>query len=363
MTTKRHILDEVQDHILAGSQHYEKAKSLLAMLYSQFPELGADTDTKSLAAHTDGYPPSLFAWAEWLGKNGPSLRNAVYKGTMKQLSSPASKRVLAWTKSMDTWDEEDVPSDVVCRIQCNAQQFAKGRPPTVFFLWSQRYDVYPIFRVGPIKYEYSASESSKEWGTLLNSGGMITGMVTGTATDPLKSLRRWIDGAFPEPEDTTTVQANELVDQPNRCETIEEWDAMHGALFDSIVGAAPGTKLTDDQKKLLRGTCPLGLDPNASIAIANRKAAARAALSPQLPLFPLLGVVAPPDAWNDPDQLSSHTPQETSESGATIMGQFNATPLTEMVVTEDGLFDSDGLLNSNSIWDNTYVSPPTEEEG
>jgi len=356
MTTKRHILDEVQDHILAGSQHYEKAKSLLAMLYSQFPEIGADTDTKSLAARTDGYPPSLFAWAEWLGKNGPSLRNAVYKGTMKQLSSPASKRVLAWTKSMDTWDEEDVPSDVVCSIKCNAQQFSKGRPPTAFFLWSQRYGVYPIFRVGPIKAEDSASNS-------ISGYGPVTDRVTIDIHDPLESVRRRVDFSVPEPEDTTTVQANELVDQPNRCATIEEWDAMHGALFDSIVGAAPGTKLTDDQKKLLRGTCPLDLDPNASIAIANRKAAARAALSPQLPLFPLLGVVTPPDAWNDPDQLSSHTPQETAESGATTMGQFNETPLTEMVVTEDALFSPDGLLNSNSIWDNTYVSPPTEEEG
>lgn len=113
--------------------------------YAELVEAGAGVGSKvSLSANSG---KSLIAWADWLAENGPSLRQKVWDGTGVNLTPKGLNQTREWRGIMAMWDDDALPADKVMRIPGDGT--AAGRPPMIYFLWPQRFDVYGLFGVGP----------------------------------------------------------------------------------------------------------------------------------------------------------------------------------------------------------------------
>lgn len=92
-------------------------------------------------------PKALVRWIDWLKENGPALRKDVAGGTGCNLSQAAMPHVRQWKEHMEGWEDDQLPADTLMSIQ--AIPSGLGRPPVIFFLWSQRYQLLSQFGVGP----------------------------------------------------------------------------------------------------------------------------------------------------------------------------------------------------------------------
>lgn len=122
------------------------AKANVALTeYADLVEAGQGIGSLSSTSGNSG--KSLIAWAEWLAENGPALRQKVWDGTGVNLTPKGLNQTREWRAVMAMWDDDALPADKVMKIPGNCT--AAGRPPMIYFLWPQRFDVHALFGVGP----------------------------------------------------------------------------------------------------------------------------------------------------------------------------------------------------------------------
>lgn len=256
-------LAQIVQHLAVAQTYLTKAAVLVARYQETISPSGA-----SLARKTNSAIHSLQAWAEHLGENGPTTRGDLHEATGLNLTQSGYNRTQAWAAPMTYMADDALPADAVLRIKGTSD--GVGRPPVIYFLWAQRWDVLTKFGTGPIKptnfeaglhSDVVVPDAHPE-----NRGNLVFPVETDETLD-------WSE---PASDETEWV--------PTHCSTMAEWDELHSALFDAMVGAE--SKPNDEQKQLLRLTVPEGEDANAAIAIAYRNATLRARS--------ITGVIQPP---------------------------------------------------------------------
>lgn len=228
-------------------QHYALAHHHLTKLKETLDEMAVGQGTTP--APSSAPVRCVREWADWLAVNGPSIKGDIQDSTGVRFTERGTKYTVEWVPSMAAEPDDRFPPNALMKI--GSKPDGRGAPPKIFFLWSQRFDVYPKFGVGPSE-----------------------------RPEPIET-----DGAPADdlPWDEVAVD----VDGPMRYATMAEWDQAHGPLFDALVSS--DAKPTDEQKQMLKDTLPEGAEPNASIAIGYRSAVERARQQP------MLGVVQPPE--------------------------------------------------------------------
>lgn len=189
-------------------------------------------------------------WVSWLSEIGPAYRQDIIDGVRKTL--PGNQPVVDWTSIMATWPNDAVPSDTLCKI--NGKSTGQGRPPTIYFLWSQRFDIYGRFGVGP--------ESRPEPQTLLGVIHPPLGPATVPApdTEPLTGepldgfglpANEW-DGYEPDLANDPSPQPEPT--EPTRYATMDEWHERWDQVFDML--AANDAVATAEEKEQMLSTMP-----------------------------------------------------------------------------------------------------------
>lgn len=203
-------------------------------------------------------------WTRWLADNGPALKSTVAEETGVRFTERGTAHTFLWDEDMADESDDAFPPNAIMRMQ--GPNDGRGRPPMIYFLWSQRWDVHPLFGVGPKQTRDSIEAEPSVTPENLGIGYLER------VTQPLALT-----------EEDEAMIADLLT---SRYATMAEWDEAHGPLFDALVSA--DAKPSDEQKAMLKATLPEGEDANAAMAIAYRNAVRRS----QEPST-LLGVVHP----------------------------------------------------------------------
>lgn len=262
MTTHNELMAE-------ATQNYAMAHHYLGKLKVTLDQLSAVQSGIAQASR----PPvrCVREWQDWLAANGPTEKGGIQAATGIKFTERGTPYTVEWTPALaEAVDDRFAPHTL---MKINTKPDGRGAPPKVYFLWSQRFDVHPLFGVGPIK---SDADDLDEQIDRLHGAGAAAALDAAIAS-----------GEIPTSPDTETA-GTDAVSEPEtvRFATIEEWDGYYAPLFDTMVAAE--SKATDAQKQVLRDTLPDGADANAAIAIAYRNATLRSRQGA------LLGVIHPP---------------------------------------------------------------------
>lgn len=122
-------------------------EQLTKMLASYRDTLPAPMVEGPRVAQRRAVPKSMAQWVTWLQSNGPAYRKTIADATGTNLASNVTPHIRKWKPHMEMWGDDAVPQDTLFNIPAPAN--GMGRPPVIYFLWSQRYDVSPKFGVGP----------------------------------------------------------------------------------------------------------------------------------------------------------------------------------------------------------------------
>jgi hypothetical protein len=143
MTDRNHfdVLDEIVLQQAVVQHSLDRLGQLIATYRDLVPTPGENPRTYRKVGIK-----SLDAWTSWLRDNGPALRQTIAEA-VGNLSTSASPHVRKWQEHMEMWADDQISPDTLLSVQ--ATKRGMGRPPMVYFLWSQRYDVRPLFDVGP----------------------------------------------------------------------------------------------------------------------------------------------------------------------------------------------------------------------
>jgi hypothetical protein len=167
--------------------------------------------------------------------------------------------------SMAELVEANYPDDMMMRISVD-NPHGHGRPVDVYFLWSQRFDVKPIYGVGPELPDSKAMLGVVQPDPEYQTGGYVSPEVAA-------EVARSVAGApcvFPDPNGPTVwddLPEPEAEEDPP-IQTMEDWQAEHA---DILSLAAQGMKPTPEQFALLRSTCPEGPQAaNVAVAMAGK---------------------------------------------------------------------------------------------
>lgn len=99
------------------------------------------------AAMTGNVPQCVKVWTNWLAENRPALRQTITEATGIKFTERGTPHTLRW-EDVDGFADSDVPPSTIVRFR--GLGGGKGRGQVVIYaLWSQRYDVLPLFGVGP----------------------------------------------------------------------------------------------------------------------------------------------------------------------------------------------------------------------
>lgn len=187
-------------------------------------------------------------WTRWLAENGPALKQTVAEETGVKFTERGTPHTFLWDEAMADDPDDALPPNVIIRMQGPAAEH-RGRPPMIYFLWSQRFDVHPLFGVGPVRSDdldlgdadsFEEPVPQAQWAQDEQETETLLGVI--------------------QPEPTA----------PERFATMEEWNAAYEPLFDDLV--ASGVQPTEDVKQLLRDTLPEGVDANTTLAVAYQEA-------------------------------------------------------------------------------------------
>ena len=151
----QNMLVEIEQHQALSEKHSAKARTLLA----QYRSIVANGYVNS-ASETQPVPlrpiKSLTRWVNWLKANGPALRKTLVDA-VGPLGGNAVAYTLDWDWSMGFAEDDAFIDDTMLKMTI-APETGKGRPPDVYFLWSQRYDLLDLFGVGPSHPELEATK-------------------------------------------------------------------------------------------------------------------------------------------------------------------------------------------------------------
>src|SRR3990167_9510519 len=218
-------LSKIVQHLAVAQTYLSKA----AVLVAEYQSAAAPTPLGSAVRSTNTTIHSLHMWAEHLAEHGPTTRGDLDAATGLNLTKSGYDRTHAWVRPMTYMAGGSFPDDAVMRIKGPSN--GVGRPPVVYFLWSQRWDVHPLFGVGPVKPENAPAISIPTDGAMRGTAD-LTGLTFDEAQEVIycpsddeipvtvNTLQEMFDG--PEP------------DGPVRYGTMAEWDEAWSGLFDSL---------------------------------------------------------------------------------------------------------------------------------
>lgn len=234
-------LYQLTAQVAALEKKVEQQQRTIDALIASIPQLTQPT----IGAPTNGRNNTggkvYREWVAWLQLNRPAYRQELMESVAKPL--PGNQPVLDWKSVMATWPDSAVPDDTMCKI--NGQSTGMGRPPTIYFLWSQRFDVYDLFGVGPS--ERPAMEATEP--------EVLLGVIHPPVTADTVPLERQ-ETQEPEP-------IEEVVP---RYATMVEWDERWGPLFDTL--AKYDDKPTDEEKQEMILTLPEGSTEPWNVVLA-----------------------------------------------------------------------------------------------
>jgi hypothetical protein len=227
-------LANFRSHQALAISNFQKAEVHLEKFLSMLSSDGPVAPSSSVRC--------VRVWTQWLKENGPAYKSTIHEATGTKFSEHGTPHTIKWDEGV-TSDTLNVPDDMIVRF--TGIRTGRGGAPVIFALWSQRYEVYPKFGVGPV-----LKPQSNE-GTLL--GVIHPPEFAGLPEE------------FPDPDGPTIW--DEMPEQTtDRFANLAEWESAHRDIFDAVVkyGKRPDT----EQLVLLRSTCPEGVDANAAIALA-----------------------------------------------------------------------------------------------
>lgn len=272
-------MNEAAMNALASFQHDQAlsrryAKSADAHLATFLSLVGRGDDR--LAIPTGHRIKCVREFTRWLSENGPALKATIESETGVKFTERGTPHTVHWNDSMAASPDDAYLDHTIMRID-SLSTGAAGRPPVIYFLWSQRFDVRPRFGVGPERPAQSNTVTYSPADVAVTVG-MHEALAESFDQNPPAA---WGETDLPaqsntDPEPKATVA---------RYATLEEWDEAWASTFDALASAE--AKATDAQKEMLRATLPEDADANAAIAIAYRQATQRVQQG-------LLGVVQPP---------------------------------------------------------------------
>jgi hypothetical protein len=199
---------------------------------------------------------SLREWVAWLKRNQPAYRQEIWDATGLNLTAPKSS-ILDWTSDMAYWDDSQMPPDSLCRLRAPAG--GPGAPPSIYFLWSQRFDIHALHGVGPSERPEPQPQLEPEPQTLLGVIHPPVGPATVPApgTEPLTGEP--LDGFGLPANDWDTYEEQDLPPkseptEPTRYATMDEWHARWDQVFDML--AANDAVATAEEKEQMLSTMP-----------------------------------------------------------------------------------------------------------
>lgn len=268
------LLTQISHHEAMADHH----TSMVATLRKQYRaaigdsavEWGTAPGKRSTKAHS--------RWVAWLKTNGPARRKTIAEA-VGLLTGEVPPYADSLGMSMEQLSLAAYPDDSMLRLSVE-NEHGHGRPSDVYFLWSQRFDVHPLFGVGPINPAMVHEPKLDE----------IDGFTDDDLPDENEMLRR---ANFLNPIKLHDVDISsldqEIMDEltkPLRYATVDEWKEQWGPSLLSI--AQTGMKPSEEVKQAMLDSLPPDADGPSTLAIAFSQAVQQSG-------GPLLGVVQPPE--------------------------------------------------------------------
>lgn len=131
-------------HQALATQHQRKAQQFLEQAIS----LAGGGVSAKIGANQNG-PNCLRVWARYLSENGPSLRQEIQDETGTKFTERATPYTIMWDDGMAAYSDDHFAADTIVRMRSVRNADGRAGTQTAYFLWCQRFDVYPRFGVGP----------------------------------------------------------------------------------------------------------------------------------------------------------------------------------------------------------------------
>lgn len=198
-------LSEAAETALATFRHHRA----LAIANSEKAEQAMDQFLQIVSYGEDALrlgrvPNCVAVWTEWLDKNGPNTRQHIIDATGVKFTEAGTPHTILW-KHGDSVSDDRVPANTIVRFKCyKGPNEGRGAAPTVYALWSQRYDVLPKFGVGPEKPSDLEALGRPGWGYT---------DVEPQATEPLLGIVTPPDGEHPPTWDDLVAGAKPWPEQ------------------------------------------------------------------------------------------------------------------------------------------------------
>lgn len=138
------VLAEIQQTFNTVRNDVDRLGGLIATFANMVPV----PDAGVVSSQPTRRIKSMDEWVEWLAENRPVPRSVLVSNTGTDLTITARKQVLHWKEHMEMWTDDQLPDTVLLSI--DGPKRGTGRPPLIFFLWSQRHTLYPLYGVGPV---------------------------------------------------------------------------------------------------------------------------------------------------------------------------------------------------------------------
>jgi len=211
----------------------EQQQRTIDALIASIPQLTQPTIGAPTGGRNNSGGKVYREWVSWLQLNRPAYRQQLMDGVGKPL--PGNQPVLDWKSIMATWPDAAVQGDTLCKM--NGQSTGQGRPPTIYFLWSQRFDVYGEFGVGP----------SERPTTVASEPEVLLGVIH----PPTESQSNEI---VAQPQVLPEVTLEPETPEYERFGSMEEWAERWNPVFDET--APYDAQPTDEEKVAMRATLP-----------------------------------------------------------------------------------------------------------
>lgn len=138
-------LSSFRHHQALALQHSKRADGFLDQFLSLISYEGAKSDTPAKL------PRCVREWTAWLHANGPAFRKDIYEGTGVKFNERGTPHTIQWSGKLNDVDDDSISPNTIVRFIGRSPTSRRGSPPTIYALWSQRYEVRPKFGVGPEK--------------------------------------------------------------------------------------------------------------------------------------------------------------------------------------------------------------------
>jgi hypothetical protein len=234
--------NEAEAAMLLAQSYFAQAQSYMARgqteMQRYFDLLPGGKGVGTVGANRNG-PKCLRVWAEYLKENGPSLRQEIQDETGVRFTERATPYTVMWEDEMVTYGDDHFAQDTIVRMRSVRNADGRAGTQTAYFLWSQRFDVFGRFGVGP---QPAMAQ-------------VLLGVVHPPTEQPTV-LSAQSDGIHPINDGTykRRSEPEPTVPEYERFATMEQWHERWDPIFDELApyDATP----TDEEKAAMRATLP-----------------------------------------------------------------------------------------------------------